>query len=139
VLRVTADSNIYISAMNFGGAPDKLLDMARNGDIVLAISDPIVEEVTHVLHDKFAWTDEAIKLAQARIADFTEKVHPRRAIDVVKEDPSDNRILECAEAGGSEFIVTGDAHLLKLGQFAGMKILKPAEFLGRQSSPGRGR
>jgi len=125
--------------MNFGGAPDKLLDMARNGDIVLAISDPIVEEVTHVLRDKFAWTDEAIKLAQARIADFTEKVHPRRAIDVVKEDPSDNRILECAEAGGSEFIVTGDAHLLKLGQFAGMKILKPAEFLGRQSSPGRGR
>jgi len=139
MLRVTADSNIYISAMNFGGAPDKLLDMARNGDIVLAISDPILEEVTHVLCDKFGWSDEAIKLAQARIADFTEKVQPRRAIDVVKEDPSDNRILECAEAGGSEFIVTGDAHLLKLGQFAGMKILKPAEFLGLQSSPGRGR
>jgi predicted nucleic acid-binding protein len=51
VLRVTADSNIYISAMNFGGAPDKLLDMARHGDIVLAISDPIVEELTHVLRD----------------------------------------------------------------------------------------
>jgi predicted nucleic acid-binding protein len=83
--------------------------------------------------------DEAIKLAQVRIADFTKKVHPRRAIDVVKEDPSDNRILECAEAGGSEFIVTGDAHLLKPGQFAGMKILKPAEFLGRQPSPDRGR
>jgi hypothetical protein len=59
VLRVTADSNIYISAMNFGGAPDKLLDMARNGDLVLAISDPIVEEVTHVLRDKFGWTREA--------------------------------------------------------------------------------
>jgi predicted nucleic acid-binding protein len=73
VLRVTADSNICISAMNFGGDPDKLLDMARNGDIVLAISDPIVEEVTHVLRDKFGWTDEAIKLAQARIADFTRK------------------------------------------------------------------
>jgi predicted nucleic acid-binding protein len=57
VLRVTADSNIYISAMNLGGAPDKLLDMARNGEIVLAISDPIVEEVTHVLRDKFGWTD----------------------------------------------------------------------------------
>ena len=83
MLRVTADSDIYISAMNFGRAPGKSLDMARNGEIVLAISDPIVEEVTHVLRDKFGWTDEAIKLAQARIADFTEKVHPRRAIDVV--------------------------------------------------------
>ena len=80
MLRVAADSNIYISAMNFGGAPDKLLDMARDGDIVLAISDPIVEEVTHVLRDKFGWTDEAIKLAQARIADFTEKV-PSAASD----------------------------------------------------------
>jgi hypothetical protein len=73
VLRVTAVSNIYISAMNFGGAPDKLLDMAHNGDIVLAISDPIVAEATHVLRDKFGWTDEAIKLAQIRIADFHEK------------------------------------------------------------------
>ena len=51
----------------------------------------IVEEVTHVLRDKFAWTDEAIKPARARIADFTEKVHPQRAIDVAKEDPSDNQ------------------------------------------------
>jgi predicted nucleic acid-binding protein len=66
--------------VNFGGAPDKLLDMARNGDIVLVISDPIVEEVTNVLRDKFGWTDEAIKLAQARIADFTEKVQPRRSM-----------------------------------------------------------
>jgi hypothetical protein len=46
----------------------------------------IVEEVTNVLRDKFGWTDEAIKLAQ-RIADFTEKVHPQRAIDVANEDP----------------------------------------------------
>ena len=67
--------------------------------------------MTHVLRDKFAWTDEAIKPARARIADFTEKVHPQRAIDVAKEDPSDNRILECAEAGESEFVVTGDAHM----------------------------
>jgi predicted nucleic acid-binding protein len=66
--------------------------------------------VTHVLHDKFGWTDEAIKLAQ-RIADFTEKVHPQRAIDVANEDPSHNRILECAEAGESESVVTGDAHM----------------------------
>ena len=43
MLRVTADSDIYISAMNFGRAPGKSLDMARNGDIVLAISDPIVD------------------------------------------------------------------------------------------------
>ena len=29
MLRGTADSNIYISAFNFGGLPGKLLDLAR--------------------------------------------------------------------------------------------------------------
>jgi hypothetical protein len=83
MLRVTADSNIYLSAMNVGGAPDKLLDMARNGDIVLAISDPIVEEVTH----------------------------PRRAIDVAKEDPSDNRILERSEAAVGLSLSSREMHI----------------------------
>jgi predicted nucleic acid-binding protein len=45
VVGVTADSNIYLSALNFGGPPDKLLDMARTGDIELHISDDILGEV----------------------------------------------------------------------------------------------
>ena len=39
------------------------------------------------------------------------------------------RILECAVAGGSETVVTGDVHLLSLGSFRGMRIQKVAEFL----------
>jgi predicted nucleic acid-binding protein len=47
----------------------------------------------------------------------------------VKDDLTDNRILECAETGRSEYLVTGDKHLLKLGQFAATRIVTPAEFL----------
>jgi hypothetical protein len=52
---------------------------------------------------------------------------------VVTEDPADNRILECALAAGSDTIVTGDRHLLKLGRFGDAKILTPAQFLERYS------
>jgi predicted nucleic acid-binding protein len=51
------------------------------------------------------------------------------ALDIVKEDPTDNPILEYALAGGSEHVVTGDRHLLNLGRFRGTKIVTPADFL----------
>jgi predicted nucleic acid-binding protein len=41
--------------------------------------------------------------------------------------------------GTSDYIVTGDKHLLKLGQFAGAKIVKPADFLAIQSPSGHSR
>jgi uncharacterized protein len=78
VIRVTADSNIYISALHFGGPPDKFLDLARTGVIHLTISDDIQAEVTRVLRDKFGWSQEALSMAQARIADFTVRVSRRR-------------------------------------------------------------
>jgi predicted nucleic acid-binding protein len=94
VIRVTADSNIYISALHFGGPPDKLLDLARAGVIELTISDDILAEVTRVLRDKFGWSRVALSMAQARIADFTVRVAPAQKLDAVREDPADNCILE---------------------------------------------
>jgi predicted nucleic acid-binding protein len=47
---------------------------------------------------------------------FTKHVEPTQHIDAITEDSSDNRILECAAVGNSEYLVTGDNHLLKLKQ-----------------------
>ncbi|MGD0694850.1 MAG: putative toxin-antitoxin system toxin component, PIN family [Terriglobia bacterium] len=129
MIRVTADSNIYISALHFGGPPDKFLDLARTGIIHLTISDDILAEVTRVLRDKFGWSQEALSMAQARIADFTVRVAPAQKLDAVREDPADNRILECAVEGKSEYLVTRDNHLLKLKRFGGAEMIKVADFL----------
>lgn len=129
MLRVTADSNIFISALNFGGAPDKVLHLARGGEIRLAVSDFILEEVTRVLRDKFEWPEEANLAARTQILGFCERVSPSRRIEAITEDPSDNRILECAVAAGSEYLVTGDRHLLRVGEFEGIRIVSPARFL----------
>lgn len=72
---------------------------------------------------------EALALFQERIKDFTDKVTPTERLDVLKEDPTDDRILECAVAGKSEYLVTRDNHLLKLKNFGPTKIVKVAEFL----------
>ena len=129
MLTITADSNIYISALNFGGPPDKVLDLARSGAIRIAISAAILDEVTRVLRDKFGWEEDAIVEAAMLLADFTERVEPTARVEAVSEDPADNRILECAVTSGSDYLVTGDSHLLRVGEFGAARIVRPADFL----------
>jgi putative PIN family toxin of toxin-antitoxin system len=137
VIRVTADSNIYISALLFGGPPDDILTLARRGKILLSISDAIVEEVTRVLRNKFAFSDEALAAARHQITQFTEHVTPTTTLTIVTEDPTDNRILECAEAGRSDYLVTRDRHLLKLNSFGKIKIVLAADFLAAFRAAGQ--
>ena len=56
-------------------------------------------------------------------------IHPRTKVNVVKDDPEDNKFLECALDAGADFIVSGDHHLLDLKMFKGIKIVKCKKFL----------
>jgi len=139
VTRVTADSNIYISALLFGGPPDDILKLAEQGEIHLSISGAILDEVSRVLRDKFRLSPEELQMALTRIEGMTENVNSTQTVDVVKEDPTDNRILECAQAGKSEYLVTRDKHLPQLGTFVGTKIILAADFLEIFRAQGQGR
>ena len=57
------------------------------------------------------------------------EIHPKEKIDVIKEDPEDNNILESAKFGKVKYIVSGDAHLLKLDTWVGIKIITAKNFL----------
>ncbi|HUI44252.1 MAG TPA: putative toxin-antitoxin system toxin component, PIN family [Terriglobia bacterium] len=130
MLRVTADTNILVSGFNFlAGKPSQFLQLARSGAISLVVSQPIIEETTDVLARKFNWTAEDIEEARRWLKDIARTVTPAVRLDVIKEDPPDNRILECAVSAGSDYIVTGDNDLLRLGQYAGIRIMNVADFL----------
>jgi predicted nucleic acid-binding protein len=49
-------------------------------------------------------------------------------VNAVKEDPDDNRILECALAAGADAVVSGNNRLLRLTACEGIAILTPREF-----------
>ena len=50
-------------------------------------------------------------------------------LGVIKEDPADDRILECAVASQSDYLVGGDKRLLNLGKVGPIPIIKVADFL----------
>jgi predicted nucleic acid-binding protein len=56
-------------------------------------------------------------------------VKPNLALQVIIDDPDDDRVLECAVAGEVDYIVSGDRHLLKLGSYQGISIVTAREFM----------
>jgi len=117
-----------------------VLNVAEEGKIRLAISDDITKEIGRVLRrEKFGWPNEEIDRALRAISYFTEHVEPTQRIDAITEDETDNRILECAAASGSDYLVSGDKHLLKLGQYQRVKIVTPADFLETLAQASRSR
>ena len=139
MLRVTADTNILISALNFReGKPFQLLELARQGKISLTVSEPILTEMADVLRRKFEWPEERIARGREWITDMARIVTPAVQLEVIKEDPADDKILECAMTAGSDFIVSGDKDLLRLGRYDSIRILNPADFLGVFMAASRG-
>jgi len=127
--RITPDSNILISALVFGGNPLLLMEMAVSGEVLLFISDAIRQETLRVLRDKFGFSQERLARAKRYIDTSTTRVKPSRKIDAIKEDPDDNRVLECAEAAGCEYIITGDLDLLRLHKYGEIRIVTVRSFL----------
>jgi len=129
MIRVVADTNVYVSALLFGGAPEEVLLLARTGSISLHSSAAIQEELNRVLAVKFGWESSQVRAAQAALGRFTVAEIPKTVVKAVSEDDSDNRVLECALAAQAHVIVSGDRHLRKLRNFQGIPILSPREFL----------
>ncbi len=130
--RVTLDTNELISAFNVRGKALELIHRAINGEIEIAISEPILVETMRVLRDKFEWNPYELRALYDRLIKICKLVEPKHTFVAVADDP-DNRILECSEEAGSEFIITEDRALLRVREHAGAKLVRAAEFLaGRQ-------
>lgn len=127
--RVVADTNVYISALNFAGTADEVLALGRSRQVLLCISPAILAELEGVLMRKFSWSARMAREAVALIGTFTHPVEPQEQVDAVREDEDDNRILECALSAQAQYIVSGDKHLLKLRTFRRISILAPRAFL----------
>ena len=114
MLSVTLDWNIYISALNFSGNPRRILNLARAGQVRLDLSNEILDETIGVLRAKFGWADDRLETLRQILDGFTNRVTPAEKLRVVKDDPDDDKIVECAAAAGSDYLVTGDKAILKL-------------------------
>lgn len=128
--RVVFDTNIYISALHFQSSiPRKILEMADADFFRLLISKQIIAETRGVLRVKFKYELSKLDLLEELLLSTCELVEPKIRINFIKEDPDDDKILECAIEGKADFIVSGDKHLLQIKKYRGIKIISARSFL----------
>lgn len=129
-LRAVLDTNVYLSAFAYPARP--LAEVWRHAvrrRYTLLVSPAIIHEVGRTLRTVFDWDDTHV-LAQLRlIVRVAEVIVPTITLQVITEDPADDRVLECAVAGHAAFIVSGDRHLRKLRRYQNIPIVRPVDFL----------
>ena len=92
-------------------------------------SPSIRAEVERILVEKFGWSAEEVQTGTRTLWSFGNRVDPTIALDVIADDPDDDRILECALAAHADAIVSGDHHLLQLNSFQSIPVMSPRQFL----------
>lgn len=129
-MRVVLDTNVLLSAFLWDySVSNKLLFALLDLKTEIYTSQEIMLEFQRVLIRDFAFSDERAIDGMKRIFTFAKIVTPCIKVSVIKDDPTDDRIIECAIASNSEYIVSYNKHLLKIKEYEGIKILRPEEML----------
>jgi uncharacterized protein len=135
-MRVVVDVNIWISALLWGGVPDKVVILAQEQTITIFASDALFLELeTTLRRPKFQSKIQSLNLNLEDVINATKDVLefcPTISVDAPQlRDPKDTVVLAAAVAANAEAIVTGDLDLLVLIKFNGIPILTPQDFLSR--------
>jgi uncharacterized protein len=128
--RAVYDTNVLLSALfSLTGPPFRCLALARTGAVESVSCQAILDEFVEKLIDKFGFTPERAQQAAQEVRDISEIVTVPGQLIVVAADPDDDVIVECALTGGAAYVVTGDRHLIDMKQFAGIQMVRPAQFI----------
>ncbi|MDX2063041.1 MAG: putative toxin-antitoxin system toxin component, PIN family [Bacteroidia bacterium] len=124
---LVVDTNVWISALRFGGTVAQVLEKAVElGEVVT--SPMILEEVSRVFAEKFRVDTGTVLRVVEQIRTYAREVHPTDPAPEVCRDPNDNHVLHLCRFVAADILLTGDKDLLVLKQFEQTRILRPAQF-----------
>ena len=129
--RVVLDTNALVSRLLLpASVPGRAVRRAVDEAHILVSSDTMNELAEVLARPEF---DPYVTLADRQqflrrlgtIAEMVPILHRIRE----RRDPRDDKVLELAVNGEAEVIVTGDADLLVLDPYRGMRIVTPSDYL----------
>jgi len=129
-MKVVIDTNVFVSSF-FGGNPKKIIDLWRKEKITLCLSKDILDEYVEVLRRIGLEDEEELpELLNLFSKGFNIAfIAKTPKLNLVEDDPDDDKFIECAVALKAKAVITGDKALGAVREYMGIKVLTPAEFL----------
>jgi putative PIN family toxin of toxin-antitoxin system len=146
MIRAVLDSSVLVSAfLTAGGTSYAVLSAARRGAFVLCLSGAILEETRRSLRHKvktirrhYTYPDKRVDAHIADLAGLAEPINDLPELRVVPLDRKDDVIVATAVAALADYLVSGDRHLLTLGEHQGIRMVTPRQFLDLLEGSGAG-
>ena len=128
--RAVLDTNVLVSAATKNGRARQLVNKAMDDEQYdLIISPEIISETENVLSGpKFKTHQGALERFKSTKTSI-EIVVTKSEFRAVPDDPDDDIVIHAAHDGHADYIVTGDRHLLGMGEFRGIPIITIARML----------
>ncbi|MBI4670620.1 MAG: putative toxin-antitoxin system toxin component, PIN family [Chloroflexi bacterium] len=135
-MRAILDANILVSAViKTEGKPAQILrratiefDWLTSEYLIAEVARVLIRPRIQKLYAEFVAVERRMGFL-ARMRDEAEMVAVKRTVDPASRDAHDDPILASAADGHADYIVTGDLDLLTLGEFEGIQIVTPVQFL----------
>jgi len=129
-IKAIFDTNVLVSAWFWKGAESKLVELAEEGIIEVYTSLQLLAELKRALeYPKFRLERSEIDGICDYYVLVLRIVEPKHTINVIVEDPEDNRVIECADEVEADYIISGNHHLLNLKKHGNTRIVRAREML----------
>lgn len=114
--KVIIDTNILINATqdNFSYAW-KIIDLVIQGKVRAVASDKILKENRLIVERNIINEKDKNKLEDFFVR--VEVVGIKKRLKIIKDDPEDDKFIECADQTKADFIISSDSHLLNLEKY----------------------
>lgn len=124
-MKLVLDVNIFIAAFFAKGLASDILRIGETGKVQIYTSQAILDGGGEKLIEKAKLNRHLVEKFIRHLGKAVHLVKPRRRLHVIKADPEDNKILECAVEAKANLIISMDKHLIKLKSYGTIGIVHP--------------
>ncbi len=141
-VRAVLDTNVLVSGLLAKqGPPRQVFDAWLEGRFTLVTSLYLVEELAHVLSypriaRRLRMRDEEVEALLAALLSQTVVVPGELRLPGTTRDSKDDAVVACAKEGEANYLISGDQDLLTLGEYEGIQVLTPRQYVQIIAKPG---
>lgn len=130
-MKIVLDTNVLVVSISKRSRFHPIWQAILHGQIVLLVTEEILKEYAEIIGQLMQPEVAEDVISGLEVLSNVVYVNRYYYWDLIRQDPDDNKFVDCAISGGASYIVTSDGHfkILKSIPFPKVEVIDPETFL----------